>query len=212
MIKLNLIIILAIIVLLVFLYMNNSEHFGAIDTINPEAVKNISSVYNTDNLTATNITASNSLNVPVILNVKKINLDGIILEKDSKGRLAIGGKLAPSQGVNIPICNTIEFEKKDGGHFSLWSSCDSVTDTMAAHEYNKDGAWIKYHWDAPTIGNSINNSTDWVNSKNNTVKYDDVFRIGQSNNAKDLYDNGSGLYLGPPTDGTWWKLRYITKQ
>ena len=61
MIKLNWIIILAIIILLVFLYVNNSEHFGATDTINPEAVRNISSVYNTDNLTATNITASNNL-------------------------------------------------------------------------------------------------------------------------------------------------------
>ena len=61
MIKLNWIIILAILVLSVFLYINNSEHFGAIDTINPEAVRNISSVYNTDNLTATNITSSGKL-------------------------------------------------------------------------------------------------------------------------------------------------------
>jgi hypothetical protein len=126
-------------------------------------------------------------------------LDGIILEKDSKGRLAISSKIAPSQGVIIPKCNTLDFEKKDGGSFSLWSSCDNVTNTIAAHEYNKDGGWIKKYWDE---------GTDLENS----VKYNDIFRIGYSNNAKDLYDNGSGLYLGPSTDGTWWKLRYIKKQ
>ena len=63
MLKINLFIILTIIVLFVLLYINNSEHFGATDTLNPEAVRNISSVYNTDNLTATNIRATQKLNI-----------------------------------------------------------------------------------------------------------------------------------------------------
>ncbi len=41
MLKLNLFMILAIIVLFVLLYINNEEHFGATDTLNPEAVRNI---------------------------------------------------------------------------------------------------------------------------------------------------------------------------
>ncbi len=57
--KFNWIIILVIIILLVLLYLNNSEHFSG--TLNTEAIKTIASVYNTDNLTATNITASNNL-------------------------------------------------------------------------------------------------------------------------------------------------------
>ena len=65
MIKLNWIIILVVIVLLVFLYINNSEHFaGSLTTQNAEAVANISSMINSGNLTATNITASNTLTIP----------------------------------------------------------------------------------------------------------------------------------------------------
>ncbi len=65
MIKLNWVVILVIIALLILLYINNSEHFaGALTIQNTEAVANISSIVNSGNLTATNITASNSLVVP----------------------------------------------------------------------------------------------------------------------------------------------------
>ncbi len=54
---------MAIIVLTVLLYINNSEHFGAIDTLNPEAVQNISSLYNTNDLSATKIRATSELQI-----------------------------------------------------------------------------------------------------------------------------------------------------
>jgi hypothetical protein len=69
MIKLNWIVILAIIVLLVLLYLNNKEHFAgsssstSSSTLNTEAIQNISSLYNTNDLSATNLKAQNTLKV-----------------------------------------------------------------------------------------------------------------------------------------------------
>ncbi len=84
--------ILIIIILFALLYLNNKEHFGATtDTLNFEAVRNLSSLYNTNNLSATNITASNKLNLNT-----KFSLSGDsdnyfrIRNKDGKQVLAIG--------------------------------------------------------------------------------------------------------------------------
>ena len=89
MIKLNWIVILTILVLSVLLYINNSEHFaGALTTQNAEAVANISSMVNSGNLTATNITASNSLVVPGNNKITLSSADGNKILID-----AISGKL-----------------------------------------------------------------------------------------------------------------------
>ena len=84
MIKLNWILILAIIILLVLLYLNNKEHFGgsiASQTLNTEAVQNISSLYNTNDLSATNLKASNTLKVGNNTIIK----DGASIPDNTKG-------------------------------------------------------------------------------------------------------------------------------
>ncbi len=74
--KLNLALILVITILLVLLYLNNSEHFGGsvANLTNEEALRNIASLYNSGNLTASNVNATDNLNA------KKINVNNGLVE------------------------------------------------------------------------------------------------------------------------------------
>ena len=61
----NIIIVLLIIVLSIAFYCNNYEGFaGSLDAKNAEAIANVASLYNKDNLTLTNLTATNRINIP----------------------------------------------------------------------------------------------------------------------------------------------------
>ena len=75
MIKLNWMIILGIVLLLVFLYINNSEHFaGALTVQNAEAVANISSMVNSGNLRVSNLEVTNNTTGNNLTINKNINL------------------------------------------------------------------------------------------------------------------------------------------
>ena len=55
----NIIIVLLIIVLVIAYYCNNYEGFaGSLDAKNAEAIANVASLYNKDNLTVTNLTTT----------------------------------------------------------------------------------------------------------------------------------------------------------
>ena len=158
-------IILTIFVLLVFLYLNNSEHFGATDTINPEAVRNISSVYNTDNLTATNIIASKTLTSPYITSTDNINANIISLgdariKKGEKSPDTIDFMLGDGTGRGINFKkynNTTVARINDQGTLNLYGDANIKGDTNITGKLNVTGditGTIK-----PNKGQSKNNAT-----------------------------------------------------
>ncbi len=167
MFKIKLILIISILVLFMFLYYNNKEKFGgsvtnpAITSLNTEAVTNISSVYNANDLRATNITASNKLSV--------------------NNGIAELGKISDTNDWDRMLIRS-KFDANDKGSlfFNKWGSL-GLWDDKVNWEIKKDGS-------SSLKGIQIVTPSDphemiekkWVNSDNSVHK----FGLGQWENGK----------------------------
>ncbi len=141
MIKLNWILILAIIVLLVLLYLNNKEHFGgsassssstSSTTLNYEAVQNLSSLYNTNDLSASNLRAQNTLKVgnnTIMKDVTSINNSKGLSFNDSNDREIAG--LVTSEENGMPY-STLAVRGDVMG--SMFRISDFPADSYIRHE------------------------------------------------------------------------------
>ena len=72
------IILLIIIISIIAYFSSNIEHF------NPEAIKNIASIYNNKNMTLDNLNVKNDLNVNNLISISSKNKKAYIINRDGK--------------------------------------------------------------------------------------------------------------------------------
>jgi hypothetical protein len=226
MIKLNLIVIIVIIALLVLLYMNNSEHFsGALTVQNAEAVANISSMVNSGNLTASNITASNSLVVPGNNKITLSAADGNKILID-----ATTGKLPffINNGIDIGCYDSWRISNNGDARFNGNVSFKGAKSTpagagdMRTHFPNENGNnYIR--GDTYIAGNTNISGNICIGS---TCITEDHFKMltgqkpitlnrgpvpGRDNGRSvcDNHDNGLLYACNTPGGGSWWTINKV---
>ncbi len=161
----NYLIILIIVILLVVLYINNNEHFaGALTQANAEAVANISSMVNSGNMTVSNFTATEKLNLNTKFSLSGDNDNYFrIKNKDGREVFAIG------QG-NDSYLNTLYVNTLNVGEGNIVKGPNN--NKFVFHTPN-DGR--KELWITPAIND---NATDWNWSKGLVLKRDGNHQLG----------------------------------
>ena len=192
MIKVNFILLFLIIILLVILYINNSEHFaGDLTVQNAEAVANISSMVNSGNMKVTNLEVTNNTTGNNLTINKNINLPrvGSSINYASDDPINFHIKYSNEDnmdGLRVSSWAGGDFRTKQGGDKRiLWWNNGGVgmTDLYSNNIYL--GGNLNFTI-KPIIMKTYNNITNgwadiadmWVNSQMNATEYP-VYAIGQ---------------------------------
>ena len=190
----NILIVVFVLVLIFAYFCNNYEGFaGTVDVKNAEALALVSSVYNKDNMTVTNLTATSTITLP---GTNKITLNA-----------ADGNKIT----VDAPA-GKAPFYINNGIDMGCWNNWTIMNDGRAKFGnlnvtggLNVTGATTMAGITSPTI--------DWLHNRiaaleNDTVQYKHSFWIRAGD--RNMYSDPNRTWLGPGNDGSWWKLQKMS--
>ncbi len=210
MIKLNLIIILAIVLLLVFLYINNSEHFaGTISPANLEAISNISTMANSGNLRLSNITATNSFTSPSTtspnINTNTIALGDARIQKGEKSPDTIDFMLGDGTGwgINFKKYNGTQVARiNDQGNLNLTGDANISGKANITGDTNITGKLKLNNKGMVLLYGQINcyARTPIKDENGNTFSFNEWICL--SNIVQAITAKGVVTYVG--NDGNWW--------
>lgn len=231
------ILIALLVIVLVFAYFGNcSEGFGGtINLDNKEAIQNIASVYNKDNITVTNLNA-NTARINKFLKSNNADSAGVEFLHDNESQgIGLGFNTIYAAGSNPDV--NLGLKAKGKGVILLNSNVTAGKITtplldlpgaqLSQSDKSPNALNIQYgdgtgwranfkKWDGNTfasivdngslcLGNTCINEAQLADLLNNTVKYTHEFWIRSKNN-RNMSDDQNRIWLRDGNDGTWWRL------